>query len=163
MDSIQVKIPSLHFGKKIRGKLAVGTEVFSGSFADLEKFVPAKLTRRQVVSKFASLFDVLGKLVPVTGAMKVHMRKAVLETTDWDGVLSSEARAQWVKNFWRLEKLRGLQYNRAIIPVDAVDTRMELIAAGDAANDLKICGVWGRFRRSNGEFSSQLILGDLCW
>ena len=159
VDSIQVKIPSLHFGKKIRGKLAVGTEVFSGSFADLEKFVPAKLTRRQVVSKFASLFDVLGKLVPVTGAMKVHMRKAVLETTDWDGVLSSEARAQWVKNFWRLEKLRGLQYNRAIIPVDAVDTRMELIAAGDAANDLKICGVWGRFRRSNGEFSSQLILG----
>ena len=34
-----VPLPLLHFSKKIRGRLVVGTEVFDGKFADLEKFV----------------------------------------------------------------------------------------------------------------------------
>ena len=63
-DSVVVKIPPLHFGKKMRGKLTIGTEVFDGSFQDLEKFVPT-LTRRIVTSKFAALFDPFGKLVQV--------------------------------------------------------------------------------------------------
>ena len=53
-DSMMVKIPPLHFGKKSRGKLTIGTQVFEGSFADLNKFVPEKLSRRQVVSKFSN-------------------------------------------------------------------------------------------------------------
>ena len=159
VDSIQVKVPELHFGKKARGKLAVGTEVFEGSFADLNKFVPKDLTRRQVVSKYAEVFDFIGKWVPVTAAMKHDIRRSVKETESWDGILSAELRSQWVKNFWRLQKLKGIQYNRAIIPADAANTELELIAMGDAANDLKICGVWGRFLRKNGEYSCRLIIG----
>ena len=49
--SVMIKIPPLHFGKKSRGKLTIGTEVFDGTYADLIKFVPEKVTRRQVVSK----------------------------------------------------------------------------------------------------------------
>ena len=159
VDSIQIKVPPLHFGKKVRGKLAVGTQIFDGAMADLKKFVPKDLTRRQVVSKYAEVFDFVGKWVPVTASMKLHIRQAVIETEDWDGVLSAELRNQWITNFWRIQKLKGLQYNRAIIPTDAVNTNMELVAVGDAANDLKICGVWGRFLRQNGEYSSQLIIG----
>ena len=50
VDTVSVKIPPLHFGKKSRGKLVVGTEIFEGSFEDLEKFIPNPLSRRQVVS-----------------------------------------------------------------------------------------------------------------
>ena len=32
VDQISIKIPPLHFGKKSRGKLVAGTEVFDGSF-----------------------------------------------------------------------------------------------------------------------------------
>ena len=119
VDSIQIKVPELHFGRKARGKLAVGTEVFSGSFAELSKFVPKDLTRRQVVSKYAEVFDFVGKWVPVTASMKLHIRKAVKETETWDGILSAELRSQWIKNFWRIQKLKGIQYNRAVIPEDA--------------------------------------------
>ena len=35
LDMISIKIPPLHFGKKSRGKLVAGTEVFDGSFSDL--------------------------------------------------------------------------------------------------------------------------------
>ena len=108
LDQISVKIPRLHFSKKVRGKLSVGTQLFEGSFADLNNFVPQKLTRRQVVSKFSSVYDPFGKFLPVTSRMKVHMRRAVAETVSWDGILTAETRAVWVKNFWMLEKLRGI-------------------------------------------------------
>ena len=159
LDTITVKIPPLHFGRKTRGKIQIGTETFSGGFSDLLKFVPDKLTRRQVVSKFHSFFDPLGHFVPITAAMKVHMRMAVKETEDWDSVISPDLRRLWVKNFWRLHNLRGIPFNRAKIPSDAVNTDMYLIAAVDAANDLKIAGVYARFLRTNGKWSSQLLIG----
>ena len=65
-DTISVKTPPLHFGKKQRGKLIAGTEVFKGSFEDLKKFVKKPLTRRQIVSKFSALYDPFGKLTPLT-------------------------------------------------------------------------------------------------
>ena len=39
IDCVAVKIPPLHFGKKSRGKLVVGTEALDSSFEDLKKFV----------------------------------------------------------------------------------------------------------------------------
>ena len=48
LDTLSIKIPPIHFGKKMRGKITAGTEVFDGTFADLEAFVPAKVTRRHV-------------------------------------------------------------------------------------------------------------------
>ena len=82
-----------------------------------------------------------------------------METKDWDDTISQESRSVWLKNFWRLQKLKGIQFNRARIPIDAVDTKLELVGACDAANELKIAGVWGRFKRKNGQYSSQLIIG----
>ena len=40
LDTVTVKVPPLHFGRKIRGKLQVGTQVFDGGFNELLKFVP---------------------------------------------------------------------------------------------------------------------------
>ena len=159
IDCISVKVPPLHFGKKSRGKINIGTEIFDGTFEDLEKFVPKRLTRRQIVSKMSSIFDPFGKYLPLTGGMKVHMRLAVLETDDWDDFVSDQTRNLWVKNFWMLHNLRGMKFVRARIPTDAVNTTMDLVAAVDASNELKIAGVWARFLRTNGEYSSQLLIG----
>ena len=53
LDTMQVKIPPIHFGSKDRGKLKEGTKIFEGTFADLQKFCPAKMSRRVVVSKLS--------------------------------------------------------------------------------------------------------------
>ena len=163
IDSISVKIPPLHFGKKVRGKLVVGTKIFDGTMeSELDKFVPKELTRRQIVSKFASIYDPRGEFIPITAAMKVHLRKVVFETANngvWDGIISDESRSTWVHNFWRLHQLRGVQFHRTRVPTDAANLNLELIAAADAANELKIFAVWGRFLRTNGKYSSQLIIG----
>ena len=52
LDLLELQIPKLHFSRKLRGRLLVGTQMFEGSMMDdLEKFVPKKLTRRMVFSK----------------------------------------------------------------------------------------------------------------
>ena len=51
VDAAEVKIPPLHFGKKVRGKLDGKTVFFDGEFADLDSFVPANLSKRIASSK----------------------------------------------------------------------------------------------------------------
>ena len=159
LDVVSVKIPPLHFGRKSRGKLMVGTEVFDGSFADLEKFCSKRMTRRQVVSKFSAVFDMFGHLTPVTAGMKLDVSESVKETEGWDQEVSFDLHARVVKNLWRLYKLKGMKFSRAKVPIDAADTKLHLLCCVDAADKLKIVGVWARFRRKDGSFSCQLLIG----
>ena len=144
---------------KSRGRLVLGTDVFEGSFKELEEFVPDKITKRHVFSKYGALWDITGKFTPITASMKLLLRKTVSETTGWDDSLSMELRSKWIKEFWRIQKMKGVRFNRARMPVDAVDANLRLIAAADAANDLKVVGVWAGFRRKCGTFSCQLLIG----
>ena len=160
LDLLEIPLPQLHFSNNTRGKLAIGTQVFDGSMLeDMEKFVPKKLTRRMIVSKNSSVFDLPGKLVPILVGFKLDVRDAVRETKGWDDAVSPELRAKWVKNFLRMEKLKGIKFNRARMPPNAVSEKMDLITAVDAASCAKIVGSWGRFRLDNGKFSCQQILG----
>ena len=156
---LEVPVPALHFSKKVRGKLSVGTELFEGSFEDLQKFVPKKLTRTMIFSKNNSFFDILGKFVPVTAGFKLDLRKAVQMTQGWNDPVPEELRQKWISNFWKLEALKGIKFERARMPTDAVSAEMEIIAAGDAAEFIKIVGVWARFRLKSGKYSCQLLIG----
>ena len=83
-DTILVKTPALHFGKKQRGKLSAGTQIFDGNFEDLKKFVRKPLTRREIVSKFSAWYDPFGKFTPLTAKMKLDVSRAMKLTSSWD-------------------------------------------------------------------------------
>ena len=159
LDLLEVPVPQLHFSKKVRGRLSVGTEIFSGSFGDLEKFVPKNLTRTMIFSKNNALFDMYGKFVPVTAGMKLDIRAAVKMTQGWNDPVPEEIRSKWIKNFWNIEKLKGIKFERARMPSNAVSCEMDVIGAGDAAEYIKIVGVWARFRLKTGKYSCQQLIG----
>ena len=162
LDTLEVLIPRLHFSCKLRGRLLVGTKVFEGSMMEqLEEFVPKKLTRRIIFGKNYSIFDLLGKLAPVMSILKADMRAAVKQTDGWDDPVPDELRGKWIKNFWLLERLRGLKFQRAVMPEGAVSTSMDLIIAVDAAEEVKMAGAWGRFKSKSGLFLVNLFLGGL--
>ena len=98
VDALQVKIPVLHFGSCRQGKLDDKTTFFDGKFADLEKFVPAALTRRIVASKFAGIFDILGKFVLVLIGLKRDLREVVCLTTSWDEPMPYDLRNKCLTN-----------------------------------------------------------------
>ena len=159
VDSVQVKIPALHFGSRRRGKLDENTTFFTGEFADLDKFVPKNLSRRITASKLASIFDIGGKLVPILIGMKSDLREVVRTTSSWDEAMSCDLRNRWVTNFWRLEKLRGINFHRAVMPENAIDTKMRLITGVDSALEAMILGCWGGFKLTDGSWSCKLVIG----
>ena len=127
IDAIELKMQPLHFGKVTRGRLAVGTKIFEGNFAsfdDMNSFVPRKLTRRQVVSKLMSIFDLQGRMIPLTARFKRDMRTVISATLSWDEAVTNEHRTTWVKNFMNMEAMKGIKFTRPRMPQDAIDTKM---------------------------------------
>ena len=132
MDLLEIPLPQLHFSNRSRGRLVVGTKIYDGSI-NMDSFVPSQLTRRQIVSKYSSIYDPAGKLIPITTSLKLDVRLATEETSDWDDIVSTNLRAKWVNNFLRIEQMRGIRFNRAIMPPDAVSPKMNTITGADAA------------------------------
>ena len=160
LDLIEVALPDLHFSKKARGRLVEGTQVFRGTSLNyMDKFVPQDLSRRQVFSKNGTVFDPLGKLIPFTAGLSVDLRDSVQATIKWDDCVGVELRARWVKNFLRIEKMKGMKFQRAKLPLNAANYDMEVIVAADTSEPIMAVGAWGRFLLDDDSYSCQHILG----
>ena len=70
-----------------------------------------------------------------------------------------DLRQRWVQNLWLLERLRGLKFTRAVMPAEAVDTKLRVLTGVDAAKPALIMGCWGGFKMKDGSWSNQLMLG----
>ena len=80
-------------------------------------------------------------------------------TPTWDEVVTEEHRTKWVKNFWDLERCKGLKYTRPRMPVDAVNTKLRLMVLVDAAKELLVIWSGVGFERANGEWSCSYLIG----
>ena len=164
VDSISTRIPPLHFGKTRRGRLDKDTRFFKSTGHHKEdlkligEFCP-KLTRRICASKAASVFDLRGLLAPVLSGTKSLMRDTVKNTEGWDDIVPSDLRDRWLLEFLRLESLRGIAFDRPIMPVNAVNSDIRLIGLSDASKTNVMVGVWGGFELPDGTFSCKLIIG----
>ena len=158
LDVFELKIPQLHFGKRRRGKLREDTKFFTGDESELDQFVPQSLSRRMVTSKFASIFDPTGKLGPILGEAKELLRDTIEATSDWDIGMPGELRSKWLRQFMLWEKLRGMKFDRAVMPMDAVDSKLRLIVLADFAKKLHVIGTWGGFKKKSGGWSCRHIL-----
>ena len=158
-DILELKIPKLHFGKARRGRVADSVKLFEGTEDDMDNFVPEPLSRRQVASKLGSLWDILGKLAPLMNGFKLDLREVFQNTESWDDGMPADLRQKWVKNFWVFEQLRGMKFSRAVMPAEAVDSKLRLLTGVDAAQKGLMMGCWGGFKLRDGTWSNQLILG----
>ena len=70
-----------------------------------------------------------------------------------------DLRQRWVRNFWLLEQLKGLKFTRAVMPPNAINTKMRLLTGVDAAQSVLIMGCWGGFQLRDGSWSNQLLIG----
>ena len=99
IDAVEIPIPLLHFSWRLRGRLDDSTIFFEGDFGDLEKFVPVGLSRRQIASKLASIFDLTGKFTPIIIGLKADLREVVMATGSWDGLSTKTCAASGSRTF----------------------------------------------------------------
>ena len=159
LDYYVVKVPALHFGKRRRGILDPNTQFFSGStIEEVDVFTPNPLNRKQVSSKFASIWDLTGKLGPILAEAKDLLSDTISATDDWVSPMPADIRSRWLSQFLLWEKLKGLRFERAVMPEDALDCKMRLIQKVDAANKMMVQACWGGFKKKSGGWSCQQIV-----
>ena len=81
--------------------------------------IPERLTRRHCVSKVAELYDLTGKITPITAAMKLDLHNLIQRNLHWDDLIPDNLRQVWENNFEMMKELKEVTFNRAVIPIDS--------------------------------------------
>ena len=139
-DLLSINI-SEGYGKKERGK-----RLPKGHFPD-------NFTRRGCAGRVSEVFDLLGKLTPITAAFKLDLSELAKRNLDWDGVIPDDLVPRWKSNFETISKLGEITLKRAIVPEDAVNLDMETIEMSDSSLSLACSAIYARVTRRNGSYS----------
>ena len=134
-DELALNVGELNFNKKIRGRKPEQSI----------KGAPSNLTRRQCVSKVAELVDLTGKVSPLIASMKIALQNLVQRQLQWDDVIPDNLRSIWESNFDMMKEIGDLRFNRAIVPEDAIDLKMDTLDFGDASHSMVCVSIYGRF------------------
>ena len=144
-DMVSLNIGDLNFAKKCRGKKPTN------------QIIPTKLTRRHYASKVAEMFDLTGKVSPIIASMKIDLQDLVNRKLDWDDVIPDTLRPLWESNFELIQEAGNLRFNRAVVPIDAVNLSIDTLDFGGASSSMVCVAIYVRFLRTNGQYSCQLI------
>ena len=101
-DIISLDIEDMNFSKKIRVRKPTTTN----------NIIPSKLTRRDCVSKVWEVFDITGKVTPLTAAMKLDLHELVLQKLDWDNKIPDNLRPIWESHFQMMNEIKTDSYSR---------------------------------------------------
>ena len=84
LDQMSLNIKGLNFAKKKRGRkstLTLGV-------------VPEELTRRDCVAK-VEVFDLIGRLTPITAGLMIDLRDLTRRKLDWDDKIPDDLKCVW--------------------------------------------------------------------
>ena len=147
-DVISLNIAPLNFAPKKRGKKS----------SSATNVIPSKLTRRHCASKVGEVFDLLGRVTPITACFKLDLHELVIRNLDWDDVIPEELREIWINNFDMMQEINQLKYRKTIVPSDAISLELNTLDFADASQSLVCVAIYARFKCRSGTHSSQLVL-----
>jgi hypothetical protein len=105
------------------------------------------------------VFDPLGLATPITAGFKLDLHQLCELKLDWDDKVPEELLDKWVRNMEQIQALRGVTFQRTVIPDDAVNTQIKLLVHTDASQNLGVVAIFGWVLRKNGLYSCQLLTG----
>ena len=149
-DIISLDNKDINFAKKIR----------EGKPTTTNNIIPSKLTRRDCVSKVCEIFDITGKITPLTAAMKLDLHELVLQKLDWDDKIPDNLQPIWESHFQMMNEIKTLKYQRAVIPEDAIDTQVDTLDFADASREIACIAIYARFKCKDGSYSCQLVFAQ---
>ncbi|XP_055918591.1 uncharacterized protein LOC129950692 [Eupeodes corollae] len=129
--------------------------------ADIFKFslqlpsLRSQISKREVLSDIARIFDPLGLLSPTVIKMKLFMQKLWLKGVSWDSIIPSELYEEWadirtdLKNIALIRIARWIQHERGEL--------IELHGFADASESAYAAAVYCRVKRTDGRVCTSLV------
>ena len=117
---------------------------------DIPWKIPAKLTKRIVLSQINSIYDPIGLLSPFTVRAKILMRKlwACEIKLSWDDQVPEENRKEWETFFSEIFEVESLKFPRSIKPINPKG-KPSLIIFSDASTNAYGATAYARWETSD--------------
>ena len=122
-----------------------------------EGLIPENFTRRDCAGKVAEIFDLLGKITPITAGLKLDLSELSKRNLDWDDYVPDDLKNLWKNNFDLIQRFGQTKFIRAVVPFDAINLDVETIEMADASQNLACAAVYVRYKKKFGGYSCQLI------
>lgn len=116
-----------------------------------------RITKRNVLSVIASLFDPMGWLAPTVVMAKIFMQKLWKLDLTWDQELPSDCADEWIKFRSQIEDLTDIRIPRWIGISDEQEL-VELHGFSDASTVAYAAVVYSRVIHSSGEITTSLLM-----
>ena len=152
-DTLKLDVKDLYFGKPKRGKLP---PTVRGDFSEELK---KNFTKREMVGMTAKVYDPLGLCTPLMSKIKLDLHQISDLKVDWDEALPANLIRTWVENIQTMQTLNELEFQRAMIPIDAANSDIHLIGSCDASMDITVAAIHARVELKSGGYSCQLLTG----
>jgi len=78
----------------------------------LSKSKSVELTKRNILSLSASIYDPIGMISPISAQIKTIFQDLCVDKSDWDDIVSGETKDKWVTLLEKLEILEVVRINR---------------------------------------------------
>lgn len=150
-DELKLDVKQLYLGKPKRGKLP---ELVTGDIGDALK---KKFTRRTLTGKVNGVYDPLGLVTPMTAKLKLDLHDIVVRKLDWDDHVPEHLLPRWVENLQTIQDIRNISFRRAVIPMNAVSTDVELLVSVDSSENIAVAAVHSRVLLKDDSYHCQLL------
>ena len=118
--------------------------------------VQGNVTKRQLLSETAKLFDPVGWLSPIVIRFKVLLQKLWVQGIEWDQLVSKEIQNEWEQIKDDLPNLAELKLQRCISPQGKI-ANVQLHLFTDASEMAYAAVIYARITDVDGHFVSKLI------
>ena len=155
-DVLKLGLAELNLNKRVRGAKKPN-EFPVSTHQDAETLLqPIQLSRRQVVSKIAEIFDPVGLWEPIK--LNLKLMATELNGFEWDSPLPEKLQGVWKEKLREFVDYKLLSARRGGIPTDdESDSSIRLIVMADAAEHAGGAAVYAGRKLKNGEWTCKLV------
>lgn len=119
--------------------------------------VPVKLTKRQILSKLAGIFDPIGAGAAVVIKPKIAMQQLWQIGLGWDEDVLPNERIKWLALFEEMTALNGVKFDRCLTPPGA-DGNPSLVVFCDASRLAFGACTYARWKLVDGHFGRTFVV-----
>ena len=127
------------------------------SLTELESRIPGTLTKRDILSQVARIYDPIGLLGGFVVLLKLAMRDLVMSKVGWDQAVGQSHYVQWVNLFKELLTVTMLRFPRCIRAMGSCG-EPELAIFADGSSKAYGAIAYVRFKIGEDQFVSRLLM-----
>ena len=137
-------------------KFSFKIKIELASVKDQSTYVPVKLTKRQILSKLAGIFDPIGAGAAVLIKPKIAMQELWQLGLSWDDEVPPEVKRKWMTLFEEMIALNNVQFECCLTPPNATGNP-SLVVFCDASRLAFGACAYARWKLSDGQFGARFV------